>query len=324
MDHLDDLYDILGVPPDATAEELHHARNRMLRYWHPDRSLDPLAPERAKRINAAYDVLADPERRAVYDQHRASRLRRLDPGLNVTPPPAAPPPAAPPAAAPPAASSWTETPWDAGQPPGHVAPGAAPGGIGATGAGGTVGAAGSAWAPGAAGAAWSGGAADAAAVSAAGAASPPDSPVVRSWSREHAGVRRPGDVEALSRPGDRNELLDRARRALPFAAGALLLWLVAPLISTVAPPWVLTLWVFASLFGVGAAVRALLRRPQAFRSQGWERFGAAWLAGSGAFVVVWQLVVMPLGPQAPLGLVDVLLLAAFLAGVGGVYLAWRR
>jgi hypothetical protein len=188
-----------------------------------------------------------------------------------------------------------------------------------------VGAAGHAWAPGAAGAAWSGGAADATAVSPAGAASPPDSPVVRSWSREHARVRQPGwGVELLSRPSDRNELLDRARRALPFAAGALLLWLVAPLISMVAPPWALTLWVFASLFGAGAAVRALLRRPQPFRRQGWERFGAAWLAGSGAFVVVWQLVVMPLGPQAPLGLVDVLLLAAFLAGVGGVYLVWRR
>ena len=318
MEHLDDLYDILGVPPDASAEELHHARNRMLRYWHPDRSLDPLAPERAKRINAAYDVLADPERRAVYDQHRASRLARLNPGLHVTPPPSAPPPASP------SGSSWTETPWDTGQPPGNVARGAAPGGIGAGGAGGTVGAAGYAWAPGAAGAAWAGGAADAGAISAAGAGSPPGRPVARSWSREHARARHPGGVEVLSWPGDRNELLDRARRALPFAAGALILWLVAPLISMVAPPWALTLWVFASLFGAGAAVRALLRRPQPFRRQGWERFGAAWLAGSGAFVVVWQLVVMPLGPQAPLGLVDVLLLAAFLAGVGGVYLVWRR
>lgn len=302
MEHLDDLYDILGVPPDATAEELHHARNRMLRYWHPDRSLDPLAPERAKRINAAYDVLADPERRAVYDQHRAARLARLDPGLQPTPPPPAPAPSGP------SGSSWTETPW--GGPPGNVGPGPPPGAT-ATGPGGAV---------------WGGGAGGAAAVPAAPAypqQPEPGTSIGQGWARPRSGPGEPGG-DVLSWPSDRSELLDRARRALPFAAGALLLWLIAPLISMVAPTWVLTLWAFASLFGVGAAVRALLRRPLPFRRQGWERFGAAWLAGSGAFVLVWQLLVMPLGPHVPLGLVDVLLLAAFLAGVGGVYLAWRR
>ncbi|MBO0690779.1 MAG: hypothetical protein J2P40_14555, partial [Candidatus Dormibacteraeota bacterium] len=155
---------------------------------------------------------------------------------------------------------------------------------------------------------------------------PPGTPLVRTWSSGGAGLGQPGGPgsDVLSWPSDRNELFDRGRRALPFAAGALLVWLLAPLISVVAPDWVLTLWVLASLFGVGAVVRALLRRPLPFRRQGWERFGTAWLAGSAAFVLVWQFVVTPLGPHVPLALVDVLLLLAFLAGVGCVYVAWRR
>jgi hypothetical protein len=355
VEHLDDLYDILGVPPDATSEELHRARNRMLQYWHPDRSLDPLAPERAKRINAAYDVLADPERRAVYDQHRAARLARLNPGLQAAPPPpppappppppAAPPPAAPqpaapqPAAPPPpsgrSGASWTEAPWDSAPPPAHAPswapPGArAPDGTGATEPAGNVEAAGHTWAAGGPGAAWAGGAAEAAAVPTGGAPPPQPhlgTPIVRTWDRGSAGRGRLGGrtgADVLAWPSDRNELLDRSRRALPFAGGALLLWLLAPLISMVAPDWVLTLWVLASLFGIAAVVRALLRRPLPFRSQGWERFGAAWVAGSAAFVLVWQFVVTPLGPHVSIGLVDVLMLVAFLAGVGGVYVAWRR
>ena len=337
MEHLDDLYDILGVPPDATAEELHRARNRMLQYWHPDRSLDPLAPERAKRINAAYDVLADPERRAVYDQHRAARLARLNPGLQAGPPP--PPPAPPPAAPPPPSgrseASWTEAPWDSAPPAADAPPGAPPGahapdGTGAPEPAGTVEAVGHTWAAGGPGGAWEGGAARAPGVP-TGSASPPQpqpgTPIVRTWDRGSAGRGRPGGrtgADVLAWPSDRNELLDRGRRALPFAGGALLLWLLAPLISMVAPDWVLTLWVLASLFGIAAVVRALLRRLRPFRRQGWERFGAAWVAGSAAFVLVWQFVVTPLGPHVPIALVDVLMLVAFLAGVGGVYVAWRR
>ena len=65
-----DLYFVLGVPPDATTEEVHRAWKRQLKYWHPDRGNHPDAAEYAKLINHAHDVLSDPKQRAAYDQGR--------------------------------------------------------------------------------------------------------------------------------------------------------------------------------------------------------------------------------------------------------------
>jgi curved DNA-binding protein CbpA len=66
------LYEVLGVPSDASRDELAAARRRLAIQWHPDRN--PEDPDRATRhlqtINAAYDVLADPARRRRYDAER--------------------------------------------------------------------------------------------------------------------------------------------------------------------------------------------------------------------------------------------------------------
>lgn len=67
MEAQDDPYAILGVDRGASARELRRARNRLLLHWHPDRTQDPQAANHAARINAAYEVLSDPERRAAYD-----------------------------------------------------------------------------------------------------------------------------------------------------------------------------------------------------------------------------------------------------------------
>jgi len=63
---------VLGVPPDATQEELHTAWRRQLKYWHPDRGNHPDALEHAKLINLAHDVLTNPTKRAAYDRQRAA------------------------------------------------------------------------------------------------------------------------------------------------------------------------------------------------------------------------------------------------------------
>lgn len=66
-------YDELGVPPTATAAEIRSSYLTLARRYHPDRLADVPADERARasarmaRINAAWSVLSDRDRRAAYD-----------------------------------------------------------------------------------------------------------------------------------------------------------------------------------------------------------------------------------------------------------------
>jgi Ca-activated chloride channel family protein len=72
-----DFFRIMGVPRDATPEEIRTAYFELARQYHPDANPDPAAREHFLVIQDAYSVLSNPERRADYE----SRL----------PPPPAPP-----------------------------------------------------------------------------------------------------------------------------------------------------------------------------------------------------------------------------------------
>lgn len=64
-----DHYATLGVPPTATAEEIEEAYRHLSRRYHPD--VNPGNPHAAvvfERLQEAYDVLSDQERRARYDR----------------------------------------------------------------------------------------------------------------------------------------------------------------------------------------------------------------------------------------------------------------
>ena len=63
-----DYYAVLGIERSATADDVRAAYRRAARASHPDLNPgDQTALDRFKRVQLAYDVLIDPERRAEYD-----------------------------------------------------------------------------------------------------------------------------------------------------------------------------------------------------------------------------------------------------------------
>ncbi len=65
-----DYYEILGVPRDASQEDIKKAFRALVKKWHPDANPDnkKLAEEKFKEIGEAYEVLSDENKRRIYDQ----------------------------------------------------------------------------------------------------------------------------------------------------------------------------------------------------------------------------------------------------------------
>eukprot|EP01056_Protomagalhaensia_sp_Gyna25_P004405 Protomagalhaensia_sp_Gyna_25__4404@NODE_401_length_3562_cov_87_679251_g307_i0_p1_GENE_NODE_401_length_3562_cov_87_679251_g307_i0NODE_401_length_3562_cov_87_679251_g307_i0_p1_ORF_typecomplete_len332_score69_39DnaJ_C/PF01556_18/6_8e42DnaJ/PF00226_31/1_9e26DnaJ/PF00226_31/4_9e03RPT/PF13446_6/0_24_NODE_401_length_3562_cov_87_679251_g307_i025243519 len=74
-----DYYSILGVPRDASPEQLKKAYRKLALKWHPDKHPDPEAKRKAeehfKDVAEAYDVLSDPEKKKIYDQFGEEGLK---------------------------------------------------------------------------------------------------------------------------------------------------------------------------------------------------------------------------------------------------------
>jgi molecular chaperone DnaJ len=66
-----DFYDTLGVPRDVSDEDLKKAYRKLVLQYHPDRNPgDKTAEAKIREINAAYEVVGDPEKRRAYDRLR--------------------------------------------------------------------------------------------------------------------------------------------------------------------------------------------------------------------------------------------------------------
>jgi len=110
----DDLYEILDVPPGATGDEIRAAYRKLSKMYHPDSGGTPAF---FRRLQDAYYVLSDDERRAAYDGARrqdpdsTSHIGLADPGHQWGPgghgDPASPPPSHPPPHPPPPARAHT-------------------------------------------------------------------------------------------------------------------------------------------------------------------------------------------------------------------------
>lgn len=72
-----DYYEILGVPRNASQDELKLSFRRLARQYHPDVNKSPDAEERFKEINEAFAVLSDSEKRAVYDRYGHAGLNGM-------------------------------------------------------------------------------------------------------------------------------------------------------------------------------------------------------------------------------------------------------
>src|SRR5437763_217298 len=73
-----DYYGVLGVPRGGSSDEIKRAYRRLAKKYHPDLNKEnaKAAEEKFKQLSEAYEVLADPEKRKIYDQFGADGLKQ--------------------------------------------------------------------------------------------------------------------------------------------------------------------------------------------------------------------------------------------------------
>ncbi len=73
---MSDFYQLLNVSRGAGDADIKKAYRRLAMEYHPDRNSSPDAESKFKTITEAYEVLRDPEQRALYDRYGEAGLKR--------------------------------------------------------------------------------------------------------------------------------------------------------------------------------------------------------------------------------------------------------
>ena len=71
---MSEFYTLLGISRDASEADLKKAYRKLAMEYHPDRNPSPQAEAKFKEITEAYEVLRDPQKRAVYDRYGKAGL----------------------------------------------------------------------------------------------------------------------------------------------------------------------------------------------------------------------------------------------------------
>jgi curved DNA-binding protein CbpA len=69
-----DHYAALGLASSATLDDIKKAYRQKAAFYHPDRNDADDAADKFRRVQEAYDVLIDPEKRQAYDDNRRRNL----------------------------------------------------------------------------------------------------------------------------------------------------------------------------------------------------------------------------------------------------------
>ena len=74
----DNYYSTLGIETDATADIIKKAYRRLSLELHPDRTKDnPILTEKYKKVNQAYGVLNDKDRKRIYDLQNIQNIQNI-------------------------------------------------------------------------------------------------------------------------------------------------------------------------------------------------------------------------------------------------------
>lgn len=71
---MENLYNILGVSPTASSDDIKKAYRSLAMRHHPDRNAHSSAEARFNAIKTAYEILSDPQKRTEYNQSINSKI----------------------------------------------------------------------------------------------------------------------------------------------------------------------------------------------------------------------------------------------------------